>query len=78
MKEQLASREMTLESLTENDDTVRYFTGLSSYLKLAALFAFLSPHVPTLTRWALSLFQSFMHYIYNVPLNTPLQHLVLY
>ena len=47
LTETLASKEMTLESLRNNDDTMRYFMGLTNSLTLATLFIFVSAHLPS-------------------------------
>lgn len=64
---------MTLDSLRDNDDTVRYFTGISNFFTLVTLFDFLAWHLPTHSRRALTQFQALIHAY--IRLNTPLQHL---
>ena len=40
LQEEISAKEIKMESLQGQDDTVKYFTGLQSYMVLAALFSF--------------------------------------
>lgn len=75
LKEKLASKEMTLESLREREDSVRYFTGLADFLTLTVVFNFVRGSMSSDKRRALSAFQSLMLTLMHIRLNTPLQHL---
>ena len=44
LKEKLTSKEITLESLRDHEDTVRYVKGITDFMTLAAVFSFVSTH----------------------------------
>jgi hypothetical protein len=75
LKEQLQKSKMTLESLEEQDDTIKYFTGIQNYVTLTALLNFLSNALPKDKRRALAPFQSLLLTLMHLRLHTPLQHL---
>ena len=57
LKEKLTSKEITLESLRDHKDTVRYFTGMTDFMTQAAIFNFVNTHLPFEMRRAPSPFQ---------------------
>ena len=69
-KKQLASKEITLESLGDHEDIVRYFTGLTDFMTLAAIFNFVSTHLPNNKRRAVFLFQPLVSTFMRIRMNT--------
>ena len=71
LKEKLASEEITLESLKDLENTVRYFTDLTDFMTLAEIYDFVSTHIPYNKRRALfpgqALVLTFMHIRVNTP-----------
>lgn len=75
LKEELSKKEMTLDSLAGQNDTVKYFTGLTDFIRLNIVFYYVKSHLPVDKRRALTAFQAFMLTLRHLRLNTPLQHL---
>ena len=73
-KEKLASKEITLESLRDHKDTVCCFRGLTVFMTLAAISAFVSTHLPYKKRRALFAFQALV-LIFMYRVNTPLRYI---
>ena len=57
LKDQLKANEFSPEFFEGNDERVRYFTGLSSYLILMAVFNFLQAYIPQTAKNVLTEFQ---------------------
>ena len=65
LKAELKSNEISPENFDTNDERVRYFTGLPSYLILIALFNFLKPFIPRTAKSIVSRsFLSMIHVMY--------------
>ena len=75
LKAEIKSNEISPENFDGNDERVRYFTGLPSYLTLMALFNFLKPFIPRTAKNALSDFQMLVLVLMRLRLNVPVQDL---
>ena len=71
LKEKPASEETTLESLRDHEDTVRYFTGLTDFVTLAAIFNVVSTHLPVEKDRVLSTWQVLMLAVIGIRVNNP-------
>ena len=75
LKEKLTNKDITLESIRHDEDTVWYFTGLADFVSLAAIFNFVSTHLPFEKRRALSPHQALILTFMHIREKPPLQHL---
>ena len=73
LKDKLLRKEITLDSLKNQDVTVQYYTGLEQYVTLVALFNFVKDYLLSDPCQSLFPFQAVMLTLMH--LNTPLQHL---
>ena len=65
----VAENKLNTLNFTDDDDKVKYYTGLSSFAVLMALFNFLSVNLEIGNRSALSLFQELMLVLMKLRLN---------
>ena len=75
LKAQLKANEFSPEFFEGNDERVRYFTGLSSYLILMAVFNFLQAYIPRTAKNVLTEFQMLVLVLMRLRLNVPVQDL---
>ncbi|KAK3600541.1 hypothetical protein CHS0354_036100 [Potamilus streckersoni] len=47
LKNKLSSYKMNQESFCDNEEKVKYYTGMPSYMTLMTLFEFVAPYIPT-------------------------------
>ena len=76
LKSQLKSSQISPEYFEGNDERVRYFTGLPSFLTLMAIFNFLEPFILRTAKNALTDFQMLVLVLMRLRLNVPVQDLV--
>ena len=75
LKSKLLQADICAESFEGNDEKVRYYTGLKSYLTLMAIFNFLQPAIDSFRMASLSSFQRFVVVLMRLRLNLQVQDL---
>ncbi|XP_070180904.1 uncharacterized protein [Littorina saxatilis] len=73
MKEKLASVTWCEDSFRDDDNKVKYYTGLPSFVLLMALLKELSPHITTGPRTATTKFQQLLMVLMRLRLNLPIR-----
>lgn len=75
LKEKLKENDITPDFFEGNDERVKYYTGLPSFLTLMTIFNFLEPFLPGSGRTALTKFQKLVLVLMKLRLNLPVQDL---
>lgn len=75
LKEKLKENDITPDFFEGNDERVKYYTGLPSFLTLMTIFNVLEPFLPGSGRTALTKFQKLVLVLMNLRLNLPVQDL---
>ena len=68
-KEKSATKELTLESFQADDNKVKFYTGLPSFLNMKILFDFIAPNIKEHHHASLSNFQQFLLVLMKLCLN---------
>ena len=75
LRKKLSDFEYRPEAFEGNDKKVRYFTGLSSFTTLMAVFSLVSDHISETSLSTLTKFQKFILVFMRLRLNMPVQYL---
>lgn len=75
LKTQIENWSFDISSFEGNDRKVCYYTGLPSFITLAALFDFIQPYILDISRSPVTKFQKFMLVLMRLRLNVPVQDL---
>lgn len=75
LKEKILDADMTIEGFKDSDEKTKFYTGVPSFQLLMHVFSFVSVHVITTKRNALSQFQELILVLMRIKLNMPLQDL---
>lgn len=75
LKKKLKEKEITLEAFKEDDEKVKFYTGLPSFATLVVVLNHVAAFLPQGTRRLLSPFQMLMMTLMRLRLNLPVQHL---
>ena len=68
-KKKSATKELTLESFQADDNKVKFYTGLPSFLNMKILFDFIAPSIKEHHHASLSNFQQFLLVLMKLCLN---------
>lgn len=75
LKSQLNDFKMSEESFFQNDDKVRFYTGLPNYLTLMTVFSFIEPFMPKPRKEDLGKFERLIMTLMRLKINATIQDL---
>ncbi|KAK3605553.1 hypothetical protein CHS0354_013194 [Potamilus streckersoni] len=73
LKNKLSSYKMNQESFCDNEEKVKYYTGMPSYMTLMTLFEFVAPYIPTSRGLEVGKFEKMIKTLMRLKLNLSLQ-----
>lgn len=75
LKDRLSGTKITPDTFKENEEKVKYYTGLPSFLTMMCVFDLLEPHITHTVRCRVTKFQKMMIVLMKLRLNLSLQDL---